>query len=420
MNRLLNPVAIHPKTGLTSLSSRLTPMLRNGQHSWLTLLFLPAAFFSLFMPALFVFLFLLALSFVPRSRNISIAINALNATLLFGWMNVEKIPVSDWAWYTAHYRWLETMPLSSYLGGVFSGGIEIRRSEPVYHTLSAVVSRLSGGSVPVLAVVVTLAIYSSVAAGIAVMVRARIRSAYEAMLITWVPITIGVTFTLTAQLVRQQMAASLLFMGLTLLWNRNRTLGGAFVGLALLTHNSVIFPALCVFATAAIVLVTRLNGAVLGAIVFLVGASIGGMFLISPSGETYYISQANDGNVSTFVYMMDLAIFVALVYFRNKLSDSDRLNTVIVASVVAYAGFIFVMSFAPLLLLRMYFYMDFFRVAMLVLVVREVIRLQSGWLWGVPLALASLFYVEARIAVSPFYFHGGVTAHLLRPFAFFQ
>jgi hypothetical protein len=412
--------AIQTHSGLSSLSKRWATMLSNSKRLWSVLLILPAALFCLFMPALFVFLFLLALSFVPRNRNLSLAINALNATLLFGWMNVEKFPTNDWAWYTTHYKWLQSMPLSSYLGGVFRGGLEIRRSEPVYHTLSAVVSRLSDGSVAVLAFVVTVVIYGSVATGIALLVRARVKSPYEAMLITWVPLTIGVTFTLTAQLVRQQMAASLLFMGLTLLWTKNRVLGGTLVGLALLTHNSVIFPALCILLAASIVLKTKLHAPVLLGLVFLIGTTIGGLFIISPFGETYYDSQMSDGTVSTFVYLMDLTIFAALVFFRHKLSELDRLTMVLVASVLAYAGFILVMSFAPLLLLRMYFYMDFFRVVMLVLVVQALIRLKNGWLWGPPLALASLFYVEARIAVSPFYFHGGVIAHLLRPFAFFQ
>lgn len=420
MNWFLGAVGALPKSGMSSLSNLLVTLSRNSQRAWLVTLVLFASLFNLFMPALFVFLFLLALSYVPRSINISIAIHALTATLLFGWMNAEKIPVNDWAWYTTHYQWLQSMPLSSYLGGAFQGGLEIRRSEPVYHTLSAVVSRLTDGSIAVLAFVVTLVIYFSVATGVALMVRARVRSAYEAMLITWVPITIGVTFTLTAQLVRQQMAASLLFLGLTLLWIRNRTWGVALVALALLTHNSVVFPALCVFVAAWIVLKTNLHAFTWVVLVFLIGAAIGGIFLISPSGETYYISQKSDGNVSNYVYIMDLAILLVLVLLQRQISDLNHLNTVVIAGVITYAGFILVMSSAPLLLLRMYFYMDFFRVAMLALVVLAVMRLQSGWLWGAPLMLASLVYIEARIAVSPFYFRGGVIAHLLRPFAFFQ
>jgi len=403
----------------SSLIGRLATSVSNMRRIWLLLLILPASLFSLFMPALFVFLFLLILSFMPHNRGTSIAVSALNAVLLFGWINVEKIPINDWAWYTKHYGWLERMPLSSYLGHVFDG-LTIKWTEPVYHTLSALLSRLTGGSVLALTLVVTTIIYGNVAAGIAIMVRGRLKSALEAVLITWVPICIGITFTLTAQLVRQEIAASLLFLGLMLLWVQRQNWGWALVVMALLTHNSSVFPALCVFMAVWFTLKTNLGAPYWVTIVFLLGVVLGGMFLLSPSGDVYYENQQNDGTVSTLVYILDVAIFLALLLMRQRLSDLGELTKVVIACVIAYAGLIVAVSPAPLLGLRMYFYMDYFRAAMLVLLVLAFSRTRMGWILGAPFGFAALVYVEARIAVSPFYFHGGVLAHLMRPFAFFQ
>ena len=341
---------------------------------------------SLYLPALVVFLVLLALSLMLRNHAASISVSALSVVLLFGWINAEKVPINDWAWYTAHYRWLESIPLDSYFGNVFQG-IRIRSTEPVYHALSALVSRLTGGSIAALAFVVTAIIYGGVSLGIAIMVQDRLKSVFELVVIYWVSVCIGITFTLTTQLVRQEMAASFLFVGCVLLWGNHRACGWILIAAALLTHNSAIFPALCVLLSAWLVLRTDLRVLLWGPLSFLFGVSLGVVFLFSSVGENYYITQQSDGSVSVFVYLLDLLIACVVVWLRRRLLDLGRLSAVVVASVVAYSGFILVMSFAPLLLLRMYFYMDGIRVAMCALMALSLFKnakwLAMGWAFGI-------------------------------------
>ncbi len=53
------------------------------------------------------------------------------------------------------------------------------------------------------------------------------------------------------------------------------------------------------------------------------------------------------------------------------------------------------------------------------IIVCALLRLRYGMLLVVPILLAAaLAYVEMRVAVSPFWYGGGVVAHMLRPFAF--
>lgn len=410
------PVALTVEHGIDSRGSDST-ILR--KKIMVGVILMASVIFTLYLPALFLFLWLVLMASLPKSPNASIGISVVNILFIFGWMNIEKIPINDWAWYSAHYRWLETMPLGDYLGSQYNG-MRIRWAEPVYHTISALVSRLSGGSVPVLAVVVTSIIYCSVAAGVAILVRGRLRSALEAMLVTWVPLCIGVTFTLSAQLVRQEISASLVFLGFALLWANRRNVAIFVIALGVLTHNSSVFPVLCISAAAWLVLKTKGSIKLKLPLIFFIGLALGCLFLLSPTGEAYYITQKDDGRVSAVVYIMDATILIGLVSLRARLKDFGMLPLFVISSVFAYSGFLLAVAPVPLLLLRMYFYMDFFRVAMLALIVCALVRSKSGWFWAFPFGIACLIYVESRIAVSPFYFGGGVMTHLLRPFAFFN
>ena len=78
------------------------------------------------------------------------------------------------------------------------------------------------------------------------------------------------------------------------------------------------------------------------------------------------------------------------------------------------------MSLAPTPFLRMYFYVELFRTLMVGVIVCALLRLRFGTILVVPILLAALAYVEMRIAASPFWYGGGVVAHMLRPFAFFN
>lgn len=407
------------ETYLAAKSPNLTKLKVVAHWVLMTALVIASSAFSLFMPALFIFLWLIFISFLPKNANTTIGISVVNIIFIFSWMNIEKIPVNDWAWYTKHYLWLEDMPLSSYIGNIFNG-MTIKVTEPTYHTLSTLVSRISHGSIPVLALVVTALIYGSVSIGIALLARDRLKSAFEAILITWIPLSVGITFTLTAQLVRQEIAASLLFLGLAMLWAiRNKT-GWLLVGLALLTHNSAAFPTLCIIFAAWCVIKLQMPPKYWLPLTLIFGAVLGAGLILSPSGENYYISQKSDGNISISIYVLDSLLIGMLLLARKYLNDLELLTNTLLASISAYVIFIATVSPAPLLLLRMYFYMDFFRAAILTLLIIAILKSRHALLMGVPAMLLAFAYIEARLLTSPFYFFGGFTSHLLRPFAFFN
>ncbi len=370
------------------------------------------------VPAAAIFAVLTFFIFLPRSKSWTMTLSAVTVIALFVWLNVDKVPMNDWGWYTIHYKWLQTMPLSDYLGNTFYG-MKIRQTEPVYHSISFVLSRITGGSIPALAAAITIIIYGGVSLGVAQLVRARIENNFEACLVVWVPLAIGITFTLTAQLVRQELAGAVAFLGFSLLYAGKKVVPWVFIVIALLSHNSSFFPILCVLFSIAMLARMRFGFACL-ILLSVLGALIGISFLLSPGGENYYLSQQDDGRVSWLVIGFDAFLVLVLGVIGLRSECFRDLSEKLIASAVCYASFIAAVSPAPLLFLRMYFYFDFIRTGLLVVLVIVLLKLRGSMIFGVLLLLAAFVYIELRILSSPFYFRGGLVAHLFRPFALFQ
>jgi hypothetical protein len=338
-------------------------------------------------------------------------VGVLIVIAVFSWMNIEKVPINDWAWYTQHYRWLNSISLYSYFSFGVPGLFQPKWTEPVYHLLAFTLTRLSNGNVAVLAFCVTALVYGCVAAGIRVLLRGAATKASDALILAIVPLLVGVTFTLTAQLVRQELAAAFMFLGFALAWQGRRS-GLALLALAVLTHNSVVIPVGIVLGAWLVVFRLKLNPVLAVLVLTGLGALLGGVFLISPHGLGYAYAHKDDGQVSGFVFGLDAVLLSFIFVFRKQLGEHARLAVLLVAITLMYLPFLALINHLPIPFLRMYFYMDTLRVVTVALTALIAIRLPWGLLFYVPFVLGAIIYVELRILMSPFYFGGGLIFHL--------
>lgn len=354
-----------------------------------------------------------------RSPSVGVAVGTVVITALFAWMNSHKGIQGDWAWYTHHFLWLQHMSFMDYWGQKF-GPFTIKLNEPVYYFLSFVTAKLSNGYVPLLAWVVSSLIYGSLGAAVGLLLRPQITTSLEGAVVVLVALMMGVTFTLTTQLVRQEIAAAFLVLGWAI-WQRGPIFAALVVVLfGLLSHSSSLVPALCVSVTSWFAIrECRISWPrVIALWCLFLGAGL--LFVKTSGGGIYDFQGKSDGNVSFLVYGLDVAIFMAFVWARSRLQELTAFARVLMAVVLVYSGFLIGVCIEPLLLLRMYFYVEAFRTLMVACIAIALFRSRSAAWTLLPIMIGAIAYVELRIAVSPFQYGGGVIAHLLRPFAFYQ
>lgn len=354
-------------------------------------------------------------------RSSAIATGSAIAVVLgiFGWMNSTKGISGDWAWYTQHFIWLQHLDFSQYWGqriGVFT----IKTTEPTYYFIASVISKLSGGSVPALAWSVSALIYIPLGVSVGLILAKMTKVPMHVGVATLIALMAGVTFTLTTQLVRQEVASALLVLGFVLFYFEVRVIGLLLAVLGVLSHNSALAPFIVVIA--AYWFTTSGERLVWKKVFFLSGAfiAIGVAYLLVGPGLNYYESRESVGEISVVVVLMDVSILSIFLFVRSRLDAPKRLLNVLAAAAIVYAGFLVGMSLAPTPFLRMYFYVELFRTLMIGVIVCALLRLRFGVIFAVPILLLAVVYVEMRIRVSPFSFGGGFISHMLRPFAFFN
>lgn len=388
-------------------------------YALLVLLFCAA---SLFFPVLAAASATLFLCSVFKSRKVV----AIGATLVvvgcLGWMNSNKFVSGDWGWYTLHYEWLEHMSLSRYLGHQF-GVLKIKLTEPVYHTISWAVSRISGGNIPTLAWVVSCLVYVPLAWSIYSLYQKYAANNSSLALLIIIPLLTGVTFTLTTQLVRQEIASAFLVTALAL-WSLDRWRAGlALAVVAVLTHNSAAVPASVVIGTIVFLHFFRLR-ALLVLYVLLAGAAAAalGYYIINSGDAELFMRDKDDGQVSIYVYIMDASLaiaFMALGPQMSKMAHTYKIYRVLFVSLLIYAMFLVGVSPQPIPLLRMYFYVEGFRILIIGAILAYMLtRWQLRWM-AYPGLLLALVYVDVRIMISPFHYGGGLIRHLLSPMMLF-
>ena len=354
-------------------------------------------------------------------RSSAIATGSAIAVVLgvFGWMNSTKGISGDWAWYTQHFIWLQHLDFSQYWGqriGIFT----IKTTEPTYYFIASVIAKLSGGSVTALAWGVSSLIYIPLGVSVGLISAKITKVPMHVGVATLIALMVGVTFTLTTQLVRQEIAGALVVFGFVLFYFEARVIGLLLVGLGVFSHNSALAPVIVVIAAYWF----AINGErlVWSKVIFLSGAfvAIGVAYLLVGPGLNYYESRESAGEISVLVILMDASILSIFLFVRSRLDGPKRFLNILAAAAIVYSGFLVGMSLAPTPFLRMYFYVELFRTLMIGVIVCALLRLRFGLIFAVPMLLMAVVYVEMRIRVSPFSFGGGFIAHILRPFAFFN
>lgn len=381
----------------------------------LSLLMVPV---SVVFPIIATVSVVLLIGFSFRSSAVTTGTAIIVVLGIFGWMNSGKAPSGDWGWYTQHFLLLQRLDFSQYLGQRI-GPFTIKSTEPVYYFIASLIARASDGSIPALAWGISALIYIPLGVSVGLIATRMVKVPLHVGIATLIALMVGVTFTLTTQLVRQEVAGALLVLGFVLFYVGNRIIGVLLASLAVLTHNSALVPFAAVIA--AFWFAIKDGQISWGKVVMLWCAfvALGGAYLLGP-GANYYQSEDPAGEISLAVILTDIAILSIFLFVRKHLDEPKRFLNILAAAAIIYSGFLIGMSLAPLPFLRMYFYVELFRTLMVGAIVCALLRFRYGTLLAVPMLLTAIIYVEMRIRVSPFWYGGGLVAHLLRPFAFFN
>lgn len=396
-------------------SHRLQDAMRLVGWIVLSLLMVPVA---VVFPILVIVSVVLLVGFSFRSNAVTTGTAIVVVLGILGWMNSTKAPSGDWGWYTQHFLLLQRLDFTQYLGQRI-GPFTIKTTEPTYYFIASVIARLSNGSIPALAWAISSLIYIPLGVSVGLISARMVKVPMHVGIATLVALMVGVTFTLTTQLVRQEVGGALLVFGFVLFYFRHRTIGMLLATLGVLSHNSSLVPLVAIIAAywfairrerVSWVRVTLLWGAFI---------AVGYAYLLGP-GADYYQNEDPVGEISIAVILMDIAILLAFLFARSHLDEPKRFLNILAAAAIIYSGFLLGVSLAPLPFLRMYFYVELFRTLMVGAIVCAVLRLRYGTLLAVPILLTAVVYIEMRIRASPFWYGGGLVAHILRPFAFFN
>lgn len=333
----------------------------------------------------------------------------LTATGLFAWLNANKVVAGDWDWYTHHYYVMHRMDLLPYFESTYSG-VQARLSEPFYHLLAYFLANLTSSNVDVLAVVVTVIIYGVAAvasARIAALYSLRSRDTYFVVLGT---LFLGVTFSLTTQLVRQQIAISVLALCVVLLVFGYLRISLFFAVLCLGTHNSSVFPLLAFYLVYVVIRAFPKRAFLSIAILSLLFFSFGSAFTaISGEYGAYNFVGKDDGSVSLITFVYDACLVAGLMVLWFLREESRWLCKYLFCAFLVYLSFVVGTFSDPLAFLRMYFYVEAFRILIVSVVLVGLVRLSRGSLLvGGGSVFLGLVYCYARIESSPFDFKGNV------------
>ncbi|WP_189318433.1 EpsG family protein [Microbacterium oleivorans] len=323
----------------------------------------------------------------------------LTVAALFAWTNAGKGIMGDWGWYVQHYQVLEYTPFSEYIGARI-GAVTAEANEPVYYLVADALAKATGANVAVLAIVITLITYITIGTAVFIAVLSVTDKRVAVIAAVTVGMMMGLTFTLSTQLVRQEMAAA--FIGLSLVLVAKRRLAIAIpVGLiAVLTHNSALIPAAGVAAAWLIgrgVKHVLIRWVLIGGIFY----GLGRLYLTRIGFE--YTGQ-NDGSISTAVIALDVVIFVAFATLLRQQQHRDPIAHFVLMAVPSFYGFVLGVASQPLPLLRMYFYVEVLRALMLAFIVVFLMKARWSALLGILAIAVGFIYVELRIAQSPFHF----------------
>jgi len=330
--------------------------------------------------------------------------------------NASKQIEGDWAWYASGYYDLLHEGLFNYLQ---AGGLSIRQSEPLYYAFSYVLSWLSNGNVLVLAMGISIVIY-----GVYIYALERLLKHYglhhwRAAVCIVFAVLAGITFTQSLHLVRQYMAGSFLFLFfLFLMEHKNKKALLCFVCGSLI-HNSFVIPALLLVGCKIFASFRRTQKHYfISIVVFLIAGFCIGSIVSNIVGNTIFHAAAfkNDGSISFSVIALDATLFfasVAGIWKLGKYSLFDFQSAFVVVLFLAFYGaFLFAARDLLLMLLRLYFYVEWFRVIGIISIVWFLVyRTHIASLAWLLLPLSFLM-ISMRIGKSPWDYGGSFFEHL--------
>lgn len=379
--------------------------------SYVFLLFLGLGMaFSFPFFAFFLFGFVVAL--FARDARIGAFFAFLTATVLFAWMNSNKGVAGDWDWYTHHYYMMQSIDLYSYFEATYSG-VQARLSEPVYHLLAYALANLTSSNVEVLASVVSLVIYGVAGVASAKVARLYSLNSRDVYFVVLGTLFLGITFSLTTQLVRQQIAISILALCVMFLVGGRFRLSILTALVCVGTHNSSVFPLLAFYSVYFVSRIFPVRSylwmAFLAVLFFLFGSAF---TAISGEYGAYNFVGKDDGSVGLITFVYDAGLACGLILFWYLQKESRGLCKLFFFAFVVYLSFVVGTASDPLAFLRMYFYVETFRVLIVSVIVAGSLRFFKSPLVGALFVLIGVFYCYARIDNSPFDFKGNVFSYI--------
>jgi hypothetical protein len=361
----------------------------------------------------------LFLSLFAKTRHRVVFIIALGSVVYtFCMMNVNKKIEGDWLWYTTHYLLTGNFTLGEYLGAKI-GWMTVKANEPVYYIIARLIYYLTSGDITYLAIFVTFINYLLIGTAIFLVGRflsnSLLTANYSLVLVGCT--IIAITFTLIAQLVRQELATSIAALGFALVLNRKLYLGSICAVVAVLTHQSSALFVWVFFLPA--IMERFFGGYPKYRIVVLIGGvavSLLAGYLIANS-DISSLGSKDDGSVSIYLFIID-AIIAGVFMITTFILRSNPLRRSLAESYVLFYASFAALSVLPLAALRMYFYMDFLRSISILVLIISLIPARFSRLVQLPIGISvlalSLVYTNLRIESSPFYYGGSLGSYLIR------
>lgn len=363
---------------------------------------------AILFPLLTAVLAVALLAYVSKSSFLSASLVIFSVAAIFAFINVWKGFNGDWNWYTSHYVLLKDLDFSHYYGRQI-GGIPIKFTEPIYYSISYFTSRMTGANIPALAILITFLIYIPMGYAVFNIANKFLTKSYDVAFVICIVLLTGITFTLTIQLVRQEIASAIFVSALVFLFfNRNKA--GCFLLLtACLTHNSVLVPS---FFTAFVFLLgkRRQSISVPTYVVFWVFALLLGLAYVYGPGSSYYESGRSDGEISLSVVLFDISL-LALMFFVYKkfiINKFDgiavQISWILLTLAFVYSGFLMGVSIAPIPFLRMYFYVELFRALMIAILLSVFLQRQRSLFFYLCCIVVAIGYVYVRMLRAPYFY----------------
>lgn len=364
---------------------------------------------------------MLFIGLIPKhGQRLLFFVGLVAITATFAAMNMNKIPYSDWVWYTEHYLMTQNYTLAQYLGARI-GWITIKWNEPVYYWLARRVARASGGNIKALAATITIINYGAIGGAVFVfgsdLYRSFERKVDSIFLLGCV--LLAITFTLVTQLVRQELATSIAILGFALFARGKLYIPAALAFIAMGTHQSAVLVIIILYGPVAIF---RWVPHPLVRVLFFFATALvllGLGYYISTSSISE-LGRKNDGSVDTSLMAFDAALTVGIILINILRRDKNIYSLTILISMIYFWVMMASMIQVPLAMLRLYFTMDFIRaIAVAIIVIAALPRglnKITRWLISILYLISSLFYVNARIDRSPFDYGGEFKEYLTYPF----